>query len=166
MKRGMGKGAYLGGDGDGRVDGVGDDAEHGLGARLGARSDEVAHDRAVGVEEIVTGHAGLARHASGDHHNLFSPNTVRMVGQRAAMALLSFGLGGLAAGPHKASRGKSARVRAQALDAAFYLNRLSASGICVQRHPFFPGYTICRRSATRALSLPLTALNQLNANSK
>ena len=110
MKRGMGKGAYLGGDGDGRVDGVGDDAEHGLGARLGARSDEVAHDRAVGVEEIVTGHAGLARHASGDHHNLFSPNTVRMVGQRAAMALLSFGLGGLAAGPHKASRGKSARV--------------------------------------------------------
>ena len=66
----MGKGAYLGGDGDGRVDGVGDDAEHGLGARLGARSDEVAHDRAVGVEEIVTGHSGLAGHSCGDDNDI------------------------------------------------------------------------------------------------
>lgn len=60
----------LGADGDGRVDGVGDDEGLGLGGRLGNGLGEVANDGGVGVEKIVTGHAGLAGDTSGDEHNL------------------------------------------------------------------------------------------------
>jgi hypothetical protein len=56
----------LGADGDGRVDGVGNDEQVGLGARLGAGLGEVADDGSVGVEEIVTGHTGLAGDTGGD----------------------------------------------------------------------------------------------------
>lgn len=56
----------LGADGDGRVDGVGDDEQVGLGARLGAGLGEVADNGGVGVEEIVTGHTGLAGDTGGD----------------------------------------------------------------------------------------------------
>jgi hypothetical protein len=49
------KHAHLSGDGDGGVDGVGDDAEDRFGARLGASGHKVAHDGAVGVEQVVTG---------------------------------------------------------------------------------------------------------------
>ena len=49
------KHAYLSGDGDGGVDRVGDNAEDRFGARLGASGHKVAHDGAVGVEQVVTG---------------------------------------------------------------------------------------------------------------
>jgi len=49
----------LGGNGDGGVDGVGDDGEDGVRAVLGATLDEGLDDGSVGVEEIVTGHSGL-----------------------------------------------------------------------------------------------------------
>jgi hypothetical protein len=60
----------LGGDGDGRVDGVADDEDVGLGAVLGAGLGQVADDGGVGVEQVVTGHAGLAGHAGGNEDNL------------------------------------------------------------------------------------------------
>lgn len=60
----------LGADGDGRVDGVGDDEEVSVGGVLGSGLGEIADDGGVGVEEIVTGHAGLAGDTSGDEDNL------------------------------------------------------------------------------------------------
>ena len=42
----------LGGDGDGAVDGVGDDEDVGVGARVGGGFGEVADDGGVGVEEV------------------------------------------------------------------------------------------------------------------
>lgn len=53
-------------DGDGGVDGVGDDEDVGIGGRLGGGLGEVADDGGVGVEEVVTGHAWLARDTGGD----------------------------------------------------------------------------------------------------
>lgn len=44
----------LSADGDGRVDGVGDDAEERLGRNLGGRGSEVTHDRSVGLRGIST----------------------------------------------------------------------------------------------------------------
>lgn len=60
----------LGNDGDGGVDGVGDDEDVGLRAGLGAGLGQVADDGGVGVEQIVTGHAGLAGDTGGDEDNL------------------------------------------------------------------------------------------------
>lgn len=60
----------LGADGDGRVDGVGDDEEVGLGGGLGAGLGEVTDDGGVGVEEVVTGHAGLAGNTGGDEDDI------------------------------------------------------------------------------------------------
>ena len=86
----------LGDDRDGRVDRVGDDSEASLGRDLGGGLGEVANDRGVGlrggggrnpfsdpwarlhpqmehgtyVEEVVTGHAGLAGHAGRDEDDL------------------------------------------------------------------------------------------------
>lgn len=57
---------HLCGDGDGRVDGVGDDEDKGLGAVLGDGLGEVAHDTGVDVEEVVAGHSRLAGDAGGD----------------------------------------------------------------------------------------------------
>jgi hypothetical protein len=47
----------FGGDGDGGVDGVGDDADQSIGGVLSRRLDDVSDDGGVGVEEVVTGHA-------------------------------------------------------------------------------------------------------------
>lgn len=49
----------LGGNGDGRVDGVGDDQSEGLGAELGNTLDQVTDNAGIDLEEVVTGHAGL-----------------------------------------------------------------------------------------------------------
>lgn len=43
-----------------RVDRVRDDSDQGLGASLGTSCGQIAHNRRVGVEQIVTGHARLA----------------------------------------------------------------------------------------------------------
>lgn len=49
----------LGGNGDGRVDGVGDDQDEGLGGELGDTLDQVTDNAGIDLEEVVTGHAGL-----------------------------------------------------------------------------------------------------------
>jgi len=51
---------HLGGDGYRRVDGVGDDENVCLGAVLGDTLDETLDNAGVDLEEVVTGHAGLA----------------------------------------------------------------------------------------------------------
>ena len=56
----------LGGDRDGRVDRVGDDGRDGARAGLGDALGQRLHDGGVGVEEVVAGHAGLARDAGRD----------------------------------------------------------------------------------------------------
>lgn len=50
----------LSGNGDGAVDGVGDDEDEGLGAVLGDTLDQALHDASVDLEEVITGHARLA----------------------------------------------------------------------------------------------------------
>ena len=50
----------LGRDGNGAVDGVGDDEDVGVGAVGGDAFDEVADDAGVDLEEVVTGHARFA----------------------------------------------------------------------------------------------------------
>ena len=60
----------LGADGDGRVDRVADDEDVGIWARLSAGLSEVADDGGVGVEEVITGHAGLAGDTSRDEDDL------------------------------------------------------------------------------------------------
>lgn len=60
----------LSNDGDGAVDGVGDDEDVGVGGRLGGGLGQVADDGGVGVEEVITGHAWLAGNTSGDQDDL------------------------------------------------------------------------------------------------
>lgn len=50
----------LSSDRDGRVDGVGDDEDEGLGGDLGGNLDETLHNASIDVEEIVTSHTRLA----------------------------------------------------------------------------------------------------------
>lgn len=50
----------LSGNGDGGVDGVGDDEDEGLGAELGDALDEVPDDAGVDLEEVITSHTRLA----------------------------------------------------------------------------------------------------------
>lgn len=49
---------------------VGDDQDVGLGGSLGSGLGEVADDGGVGVEQVVTGHTGLAGNTSGDENDL------------------------------------------------------------------------------------------------
>lgn len=49
---------------------VGDDQDVGLGGSLGSGLGEVADDGGVGVEEVVTGHTGLAGDTSRDEDDL------------------------------------------------------------------------------------------------
>jgi len=50
--------------------GVGDDEDVGIRAGVGASCSKVADDGGVCVEQVVTGHAGLARNTSGDENDL------------------------------------------------------------------------------------------------
>jgi len=75
----------LGPDWDGRVDGVGDDANHGLWAVLGASDSEVTDDRGVGVKEIVSGHTGLSGDTSGNDNNLSTGQSALDVGALVAL---------------------------------------------------------------------------------
>jgi hypothetical protein len=77
----------LAADGDGGVDGVGDDEELGLGGGLGSGFGEVTDDGGVGVEEIVTGHAGLAGDTSGDQDNLGALEGISEAGGSGVIAL-------------------------------------------------------------------------------
>lgn len=60
----------LGADRNGRVDGVRNDEELGIGSRLSNSLGEIADNGGVGVEEIVTGHAGLTGDTSGDEDDV------------------------------------------------------------------------------------------------
>ena len=60
----------LSNDGDGAVDGVGDDEDVGVGGRLGGGNGQVADNGGVGVEEVVAGHAWLAGNTGGDQDDL------------------------------------------------------------------------------------------------
>jgi len=62
----------LSNDRDSAVDWVGDDEDLGVGCRFGSGFGEVANDRGVGVEKIVTAHAWLSGHTSGDEYDLSS----------------------------------------------------------------------------------------------
>lgn len=79
-------------DGDSRVDGVGDDQELGLGSSLSSGLGEVADDGGVGVEEIVTGHTGLAGNTSGDEDNLGTGESILEAGS-VGLVTLDGGLG-------------------------------------------------------------------------
>jgi hypothetical protein len=50
----------LGGDGDGAVDGVGDDEDKGIRAVFGDTLHEVSDNAGVDLEQVVTGHTRLA----------------------------------------------------------------------------------------------------------
>lgn len=54
----------------GRTYGVGNDQDVGLGGSLGSGLGEVTDDGSVGVEQVITGHAGLAGDTSGDENDL------------------------------------------------------------------------------------------------
>lgn len=77
----------LGGNGDGGVDRVGDDEDQCLGAVLGNALDQVADDAGVDLEQIVTGHAGLARNARRDDDDIGAGESVLqavILGQEAS----------------------------------------------------------------------------------
>ena len=60
----------LSNDGDGAVDGVGDDEDVGVRGGLGSGLGQIADDGGVGVEEVVAGHARLAGDTGGDQDDL------------------------------------------------------------------------------------------------
>lgn len=51
---------HLGGDGNGGVDGIGDDEDKGIWGVVCDALDDVAHDAGVDLEQVITGHARLA----------------------------------------------------------------------------------------------------------
>lgn len=77
----------LGADGDGGVDGVGDDEEVGFRARLGGGLGKIADNGSVGVEEIVTGHAGLSGDTGGDEDDVTALQGVGKAGGAGVIAL-------------------------------------------------------------------------------
>lgn len=79
-------------NGNGGVDGVGDDQELGLGSSLSSGLGEVTDDGGVGVEEIVTGHTGLAGNTSGDEDNLSAGESLLETGS-VGLVTLDGGLG-------------------------------------------------------------------------
>mmetsp|Transcript_41974 Transcript_41974/g.110809 ORF Transcript_41974/g.110809 Transcript_41974/m.110809 type:complete len:398 (-) Transcript_41974:121-1314(-) len=78
-------------NGHGRVHGVGDHQDASLWACLRAPSDQVLHDARVDVEEVVTGHAGLAGHAGGNHHHIAAIQGLFQVVAREALRLSARG---------------------------------------------------------------------------
>jgi len=60
----------LGRDGDGRVDGVGDDENEGVRGNLGSDLNQALHNASIDVEKVVTSHTRLAGDTSGDDNNV------------------------------------------------------------------------------------------------
>mmetsp|Transcript_61989 Transcript_61989/g.85515 ORF Transcript_61989/g.85515 Transcript_61989/m.85515 type:complete len:323 (-) Transcript_61989:3-971(-) len=77
---------HLGSDRHRGVDGVRDDQDGRIGAGLGAARDQVLHDAGVDVEQVVARHAGLARHAGRDHHNIAAVQSLGQLITREARA--------------------------------------------------------------------------------
>ena len=61
---------HFGRNGDGRIDGIADNGQDGVGAVFGTALDEGFDNASVGVEEIVTRHAGLAGNTGGNDDHL------------------------------------------------------------------------------------------------
>src|SRR5262252_8944976 len=53
-----------------RIERVGDADHEGAGTVLLDRRADLAHDLGIGAEQVVTAHAGLARDAGGDDHDV------------------------------------------------------------------------------------------------
>ena len=74
---------HLGGDRHGRVDRVRDHVQQRPGARVGARGNQIADDARVDLEQVVAGHAGLARDTRGDDDDVTPfQRLVELVGSR------------------------------------------------------------------------------------
>jgi hypothetical protein len=71
---------------DGGINGVRDDEKVGLGARLGAGLGQVSNDGGVGVEQVVTGHAGLARDTGRDEDDVA---TLEAVGETSGSGFIT-----------------------------------------------------------------------------
>ena len=65
---------------------VGDDQDVGIGGGLGGGLGEVADDGGVGVEQVVTGHAGLAGNTGGDQDNIATLQSVSQTGRGRVIA--------------------------------------------------------------------------------
>ena len=65
---------------------VGDDEDVGLGGVLSGGLGEVANDRGVSVEEVITGHARLARDTSGDDNDLSALEGLGKAGRSSIVA--------------------------------------------------------------------------------
>ena len=79
---------HLGRDRHGRVDGIGNNVDHGLGRMRRDGDGEGVHDARVDVEEVVAGHARLAGHSCGDDHEVSAgEGGGELVGARVARDL-------------------------------------------------------------------------------
>ena len=83
---------YLARDRHRRVHRVGDDTDERLGARLGDGRGQVGHNGRVHVEQIVTGHAWLARHTGRDDHHVGTDERVVQLISANERAHLALGL--------------------------------------------------------------------------
>lgn len=63
---------HLGRDRHSRVDGIGNNVDHGLGRMCRDGDGEGVHDARVDVEQVVAGHARLAGHSCGDNDEVGS----------------------------------------------------------------------------------------------
>lgn len=66
--------------------GVGDDQDVGLGGGLSGSLGKVTDDGGVGVEEVITGHTGLAGNTSGDKDDLGALEAVTEAGSIGVVA--------------------------------------------------------------------------------
>ena len=122
-------------DRHGGVDRVGDHEELGLGAVLGARLGEALDDGCVGVEEIITGHSGLAGNASRDDDEVAT-------GQRGAdffhaRAGRDLGLGAAMADIRRDTYGKGGGERRRIRTICVFAENSSTSG---HFYPIAPAY--------------------------
>jgi hypothetical protein len=67
--------------------GVGNDQDVGLGGGLSGGLGEVADDGGVGVEQVITGHTGLAGNTGGDEDDLRALEAVTETGSIGVVAL-------------------------------------------------------------------------------
>jgi hypothetical protein len=106
---------HLGGDGDCRVDRVGDDKDEGVGGDLSSGLDQALDNAGVDLEEVVSGHAGLAGNAGRDDDDvgILEGGLCAVVGGEVAA---DFGLGGDVGKVGSNSRGVDNIVQSQLVD--------------------------------------------------
>lgn len=82
------------------TDRVGDDEDVGVGAVLGGGLCKLADNRGVGVEEVITRHAGLAGDTGRDQDNLGALESCGNIGLLVSLDLCSLSMGALACSRH------------------------------------------------------------------